>query len=270
MKIYIPSKGRADKISTHHMLQNKDYTVVVHNEEELKSYAGAVNLSNLEVSHQPFSISAQRNWIMENLVKEGDWFCFMDDNIRYLTAIPSPYYEQDALPKKSGMRFLEDNKITADEFISKYVREAIDIAEWQGASFIGFASQHNYFFRTNKWKKISLIVSKLCLMKKDRLRYNEQIQTMDDYEMSIQKMLQDGQVLVNNFIHPVANHNQPGGLGTMKERGNKKVQDCKLLMETYPGLLRYKERKNSVPGGEVCLRFYGTESFKRWKENHVK
>jgi hypothetical protein len=251
------------------MLGEHEYILVLHNDQEKESYLNnpTIRPHSIIVSGQPYSISKQRNWIRDNLIERDEWFICMDDNIKYLTAIPEPYYLKPRLPKVGGLHFLEINKITFKEFLSLIEEQDIPLADGIGASFIGFASQSNYFFRTNKWKSISLIVSKLYLEKKDELRYNEKILTMDDYEFSIQKMIKCGKVLVNNYIHPIGAHNQAGGLGTLRERGNKKVEDCKLIMDLYPNLLRYKNRKNSLPGGEIVLRFYKEKAFNIWRNN---
>ena len=140
-------------------------------------------------------------------------------------------------------------------------------SERAGTGFCGFGTIENYYFRCKKWKTISLICSKCCLVKNDELRYDENILTMDDYDMSIQAMIKYGKVLVNSYVWPNANHNQSGGLGKLSERGDKKVNDCKILMNKYPRLLRYKDRKNSIEGAEVCLRFYSEKQFLNWRNN---
>jgi len=107
---------------------------------------------------------------------------------------------------------------------------------------------------------------KMCLQKKDNIRYDTNIYCIDDYAYSIEAMIKYGKILVNSYVFPVANHNESGGLGKLAERAPNKKKDCDYLMKKYAGLLRYKNRKNSLEGCEVCLRFYKEEQFMNWRE----
>lgn len=276
MKIIIPSYNRALTIKSHKLLENSnfDWKVVVHSAEQFNEYMKIISKERLICSGVEPNISKQRNWIRNNLVKDGEWFCMMDDNIEKFNMFPNPYYMMKTLNRthpefKSLRTILENNYIDAFK-LEECFQESIFKAEEINAAFIGFATIENYFFRNKKWKTISMICSKCCLIKNDELRYDENVLTMDDYEYSIKSMIKYGKVLVNSYIFPNAHHNQSGGLGKLSERAEKKVKDCFYITNKYPGLFRFKNRVNSVPNGEICLKFYKETSFANWRSTCIQ
>lgn len=270
IKIFIPSYQRATKISTPSLLGGVDFKVVLHNNEERESYIKAhPELEpHIIVSGLPPGISAQRQWIKDNLVKDNEWFAMLDDNIRKFNIFPDEIYDNEELVYDASKRFYWEHCYGNAQRLMQCFEETITEAEWRETGFCGFANIDNAFFRRKKWKSIGLIVAKMCLQKKDDLRYDPLIHCIDDYDYSIAAMLKYGSILVNSYVCPIANHNEAGGLGKLEERAPRKREDCKRLMEKYPGLLRYKDRKNSLEGCEVSLRFYSEKSFMKWRESY--
>lgn len=267
MKIFIPSYGRCSSIKTNMLLGNYDYKIILHNEEEKEKYIRCFpELKNkIIVSNMPLGISGQRNWIINNLIEENEWACMMDDNIRNFNKFPEEVYNLENLPYEASKRYSWEHAYCNINELLKAFEETISKAESIGAEYCGFASIDNAFFRKSKWKYISLIVAKMNLIKKTNLRYNEEIKCIDDYEFSIQNLIKNGKVLVNSYIRPVSKHCEAGGLGKLEERAPKKRLDVQYLMNRYPGLLRIKERKNSIEGCEVALRFYSQNSINTWR-----
>lgn len=253
------------------VLNGLDWKIVIHNDEQFNKYKGnpTIPQERLLISGTPLGIQHQRQWILDNCIEKGDWFVMMDDNIKGINKFPEPYYQTETFDKNNkAFRIpFEGNYLSEPDELVKLIMETISKAEKIGANFCGFATIENFFFRSKKWKTVSMICSKFCLVKKTELCYDNDINTMDDYAFSAKHLVRDGKVLVNAYVWPKAVHNQIGGLGLLKERADKKIADCKRLMEKFPGLFRYKARKNSVEGGEIVLRFYNQESVKKWKNS---
>lgn len=282
MQIFIPSCGRAKTIKTHLILKGKvDYKIVVHTDDEACAYLenDTVPSDKIIVSGQPFSISKQRNWILKNLAEPNRFCAMLDDNISAFTAVKEDVYMEEDLQKKYPDPFKKNDVKFKNEFYEQEISfermnlifmELAAKATEVGATFAAFSANRNYYFsRAKKWKYTQLICSKACIIKNDGMMYDENVQTIDDYCMSIQRMIRDGKVLVNAYVWPKSKHNQKGGLGQISERGSKKIEDVKYLLGKYPGLLRIKPRKNSVAGGEVCLRGYG-KFFENWRNEYAK
>lgn len=267
MKIFIPSFNRAATIKTHLLLTGADYKVVLHSEDQKAEYIKhRPELEPYIVVSGVSGISNQRNWIIDNLMTEGEWSCMMDDNIKAFNKFPNDIYNNENLPYEASKRYAWEHTYCDIQTLITHFWETAAKADQIGAEYCGFASIDNAFFRKHKWKFASLVVAKMSLVRKGQLRYNPEIKCIDDYEFSIQNLIKNGKVLVNSYIRPVSTHNNPGGLGTLAERADKKKADVQYLMNKYPGLLRIKNRKNSVEGAEVCLKFYSENGINRWRE----
>lgn len=281
MKIFVPSLNRSDKIKTHKLLNGLDWKIVVHDPLEAAKYHNIAGIPKDRIicSLQPRNISMQRNWILDNLCDPGEWICMMDDNISEFQCVIDEEYKEENLENKYPNHFIKNSeefkqtyrqKMTAER-LHEALEELRNKAEEVGAKFAGFSANENYFYsRGRKWKYYSLICSKACIIKNDGFRYDERIRTIDDYALSCQMLAEEGKTLVNNYIWPKSSHNKKGGLGKLSERGELKRQDCKLLMEKYPGLLRYKKRVNSLEGAEVQLRGFTQSFIKNWRESWMQ
>lgn len=279
VKCYIPSLNRQNKISTHLLLPPElfDWKIVVHDPLQLHQYKQNPTIppERLVCSYAPRNISAQRNWIKENLFGNDAWAAYMDDNIEAFTAVKEDVYHEENLEKLYPEYFKRNNPGFRKEFYAQSIsparllsiyKELIAKCEKINTGFAAFSANENYFFsRNKKWKYIQLICSKACLVKNDELRWDENIRTIDDYDYSCQVMFKYGKVLVNAYVWPKAKHNQVGGLGIMSERSDKRIEDCAYMMDKWPDLLKYKERKNSVPGGEIQLRGFGEKFYNKWR-----
>jgi len=277
MKIYIPSKDRAKTITTHLWLEknNIPYSIVVHNEEQFRMYGQQLSwesFKNVINANCPYGMSVIRQWIRDNLVKDGEWYINMDDNIKYFQSFPSQHYNTEFIDTKNSKNLrktLENHESTRTEF-EDYVEETKVKAESLGVSYCGFATVENYFFRGKKWRTVAYVVGKCILCKKNELSYDQNIIAMDDYGFTAENLLKKGRVLVNNFVKPIANHYQDGGIGTYSERLNAKIEDCAYLMTKYPGLYRYNPKKSGDPRAELQLRFHSERQVEKWRANALQ
>lgn len=267
LPVYVPSKGRSQTISTHALLEGIDYTIVVHNEQEKEAYLKneSISANRLVVSHQPYEISLQRQWIL-NRVPVDSWLIMMDDNIKRFTALEEPYYWEPSVPVEGHVEFRKRfaRPITAQELLH-YIGLDIAYADQVGAHLIGFGHNDNYFYRNKKYSFVGHVVGKLVAVKKSVLQYNPCVFTIDDLEFTAQHLLRFGKVLLNKYIYPVAEHYQPGGLGTYEQREKRRIEDCRYMMHCYPGLYRYKQVPGKHPHQDISFRFYKLEQVQAWR-----
>ena len=150
----------------------------------------------------------------------------------------------------------------------KVCKEMTDFADRYGIYYCGFAVVDNAYFRVKKYRYVGYVISKLALIKKTPLiDYDLKIQAMDDYGYTAENLKIFGRVLINNYIFPVANHYQIGGIGTYEERKPKKIADAKYLMNKYPGLFRYKKKVGCDPKAEIQVRFTNPKQVNLWRKN---
>lgn len=280
MKVYIPSYKRANTIKTHLMLRDSefDYKIIVHTTEELAAYKAnsTIPADRIICSNAPLGVSHQRQWIKDNLCSKGEWYCMMDDNISHFTAVcPEEYFNEDqeklypAPFKKNDNEYrnrVYNQKIDNTRLMEVF-KDTIEHAKGIGAKYCAFASQHNYFFgRSRKWSYWSYAISKAALYEKDDIPYDTNVVAMDDYYYTAENILRYGAVVVNKFVHAVGGHYEEGGIGRYEERQVKKIADCKYLMAKYPGLFRYKVKKNCHPEAELMIRFCYKKQIDAWRK----
>jgi hypothetical protein len=282
MRIFIPTKGRAQTIRTHLAFKGLDYIIVVHNDQEWKKYISnpSVPRGRVVVSGVPtdvFGLTRQREWICNNLADPGEWFLFADDNIKYIEAVPRPWYEEDdytyVYKLFPGTR---KNRPYNKEWSNRFKQHApSDYFHWIcdgmvakanaiGARMAGFGTTTNYFFRSVHWATVRYISGKMYLLKNVGVPYDHTI-SMEDFNNTAEHLARFGKVLINNFVRPAAGHYEAGGMGRLEERTPIRRADCIKLMEKWPGLFRYKKLKATPPKTDLAIKLHNEEQVAAWR-----
>lgn len=276
MPIYVPSYKREKTIATTRWLDRSGipYQVLLHDGEAADAYveAGNVKAKNIIVTDQPRGVTNQRNWMVDNLARPNQWYISLDDNIHYMNRVVDDYYNMRKLnvddPKITQDDF--EYPMTAKEFLEKLEQDIL-IAEKIKAEYVGFATVNNYYFNSKKYKPVGYVISKAVAIKYAGLRYDKNLEAMEDFGYCAEQLVKNNCVLINSWIKPIANHYEPGGIGTYEERVPRKIVDCAYLMKKYPGLFRYKVKKGCHPKAELQFRFHSIEQIINWKkENNIK
>lgn len=249
MNIYIPSYNRPTTHSTYHLLAKNGIPskVVVHTEQYAEYLAGGVPEADLIVSgaHADlFNLAKHRNWIIENLVKDGEWHIQMSDDAESFSWVVPEFYNKSEIAKADITNEMFNAPFNFLDF-KTLIFELMTEAEKKKAYYAGFAITKNAFYRSRKWQYRGLVDGRFVLIKKSELRYDENIFTIDDYQFSAANLLRFGAVVRNNFFCPEFKRYGEGGIGSQQTRFEKKKKDCEYLLKKYPFLFKYhKQRKN--------------------------
>lgn len=271
--IYVPSYGRSNTIKTTRWLDKSklDYKVLLHTPQCADEYiqAGIIKSKNIIVTDQPKGVTNQRNWVVDNLAKRHEWYISLDDNIDEMKRVVDAYYDKKKLnvddPRINQQDF--NQRMSAAEWMEKLI-EDIDVAEKINAEYIGYATVDNYFFNSKKYKPVGYVISKAVAIKYEGLRYDENLEAMEDFGYCASQLVKNNCVLINSWIKPVAGHYEKGGIGTYEQRVPRKIKDCVYLMKKYPELFRYKEKKGCHPKAELQIRFNNPAQVMAWKKQH--
>ncbi len=270
-KIAIPSYGRAATINTPLLIPRNyaDYAVIVHTEAEAVWYRknGLFLPSQVKVTGCAPGIARQRNWILENLVNPGEWVLMLDDNIAAFERVVDPLYNEEEihmgrLPMKVWHNLFK-RKIFFDALVPALL-ESIERAEAIGARLVGFASNDNPLFNKRKWRDVGLVVTKMALVKRTGLRFDENLTAKDDLGFTCENLKRVGKVLVNSFVRPVAAHYAEGGIGNQAVRAQASIRDAAYLVKKYPGLVRINGKRKPV-GSEISLTMHSTAQVEKWR-----
>lgn len=273
MKIFIPSWGRPATICTHKLIDGYGYNIVVHSREDALWYAKnpSIKPGRLVTSGLGYGHAAHRNWVLNNLVKDGEWIVMADDNITGLWRVQEPWYNQDRVPTETmDSRFWHNafqHPMSWKVFMEKLVSEDIPEAEKRGAKLIGYATNTSPLFRKNKYRDVGYVKGKLFAMKKTSLRMDENLLSKVDFEFTAANLYHIGRVLINNFIFPVAPHFAKGGIGTVHERTPLNLFGCKYLMEKYPGLFAYETKPGRQNFSEVRFKITSLAGIEKWQKS---
>jgi hypothetical protein len=151
---------------------------------------------------------------------------------------------------------------------NEIIKEDIKIAEQIKAEYVGFATVDNYFFNAKKYKPVGYVISKAVAIKYDGLRYDKNLEAMEDFGYCAEQLIKNNCVLINSWIKPVAGHYEQGGIGTYEQRVPRKVKDCEYLMRKYPNFFRYKVKKDCHPRAELQIRFNNPNQIINWKNEN--
>tara|TARA_R110002153_G_C13321802_1_gene497167 strand:+ start:1462 stop:2301 length:840 start_codon:yes stop_codon:yes gene_type:complete len=271
--IYVPSYNRSATIKTTKWLDatNVPYKVLLHSTECAEAYLkeGIVKEKDIIVTNAPFGVTSQRNWIVDNLAVKGEWYISLDDNIRGMKRVVDQHYGKKKLDVQSpDIKQADFNQsFTAEEYV-KLVEQDISVAETIRAEYIGYATVDNYFFNSKKYKPVGYVISKACAVKYQGLKYDHNLEAMEDFGYCASQLVKNNCVLINSWIKPVAGHYEEGGIGTYENRVPRKIKDCVYLMDKYPDLFRYKEKKGCHPKAEIQLRFHSPKQVIQWKKEY--
>lgn len=274
MRVFIPSYNRANAINSHRLFAGCDVTVVLQDEQQVTAYreAGHVNDGTRIVTSNVKGIAAQREFIHNELATEGEWYVSIDDNVKALTGVPKPYYDEPEINtarkgKEEFWRTQFSTQLLPKQFM-EMAEDTVRHAEEVGAHYCTMAVVDNAYFRQQKFRYVGATVGKLAILHRsieNKGFWDKSIVAIDDYQYGAEQVFQHGKVVINNFIFPKAKHYQAGGLGTYSERSAARRGDVERLMNTYPDYFRVKDRKGFDAGTELAVRLTSAKQVEQWR-----
>lgn len=194
MKIYIPSKGRAGKVTTIDVLGGIDATIVcpLSEAEEYKKYYKSVLACPDEIK----GITATRNWILNNTNER--WNLQIDDDAEGVY-----YYEGCA------MKRLKTKEEVAKLFLNMFV-----LAEDMGTNLWGLqlAGDKKFYREYSPFSLSSVIGANLFGIVNDGQRFDERLRVKEDYDFCLMSLYRHKKVLRNNkYFIRVAHLTNAGG-----------------------------------------------------------
>lgn len=266
--IFVVSKGHPQRVHTFKWLNTLGlpYTVVVHTRAQATQIMQLVNDDVDIVITKKEYLFENRNFILRNLVKKGQWYIGMDDNIQRINKVSSDYYGKErvdghAKPKKADT-WRQVYRTDATRELLALMHELINECNLVGTTYGGFASMENPFFRMRHWSYRRFVKSKLYVMRNDGQRFQGIFG--HDSRMSVETVVKYGCVAVNNFVHPVHKMYEQGGLGHITERRPILNKHLNEIVKQYPGLVQIGH------GANTALRFRITSDagLTKWRAEH--
>lgn len=239
-KIYTFYYDRTDA-TTSAALKGIPHTVIFHDEKKKEAFK-KISTGKLLATGLPRGLAKQRNKALK-LSKKGEWLIFCSDDFEKVTGVKPSMIKQlkpaDSSEVEGFDKLITKNELTMAELMDLTLY-LINKAEASGASMVGFASNENPFYLKKKYRYKGLVDGRFYAIKNEGILFDEEIQTIDDHDISAAYQAAGKKVIVLNWVCPRFGRYKAGGYGTLKDREAQKIKDCKRLMERYPGVFKFK------------------------------
>lgn len=258
MKTFVFTYDRFDTISTSQWLGKHPHTVLCHTVEQRKQFVEAGRVGGkLVATGRPKGLSNNRNYALDQL-KAGEWALFLVDDLNYIVRYENYFtYKGDKLnvhgTNLNIARKLFKHPCTASEFF-KICEETIVEAERRNVHLVGFSLTDAPLFRRNKWSHRGLADGRCWLVKKSSLRFDENVQLIDDVCFTALNIKHFGSVLINNWVLPSCKRYTKGSFGSIEQRMPQRLKECRYLVEHYPDQVRYADKVGWPDGSHVALK----------------
>ena len=255
MKIIIFTYDRYDSITTSEYFKEHEHIVLCHSEKMKSKYLEHGRIYGKLIStEEPKGLANNRNYAV-SLMKEGEWAMFISDDLenvyKYKHLETAKY---DVIPEEIDPNKSFNDTISAEQLI-EISKQEIKYWESKNIYLSGYASNENGFFLKKKKRDWSLVDGRCILVKKSNLKFDKNTQLVDDYSFTALNMKHFGKVNINQWVIPKCRRYTKGAYGSIEQRMDQKLRECKYLVETYPDLIRYADKTNHVKGSHIKFRY---------------
>lgn len=257
MKKFIFTYDRYDKISTSRYLSSTPHIVLCHTEEQKQAFIKAGNIhGEIIATGQPKGLSNNRNFALD-MMADGEWAVFWVDDLISNTYLNNykQYDSQLGIDSTNQPFFRKEFKTEcASEMFDSICNETIEHAESKGFALCGFSLTDNPLFRNKQYSYWCLADGRCWLVKKTKLRFDTNVQLIDDTCFTALNLKTFGGIVVNNWVLPLCERYTAGSFGSIPQRMEQKKLECKYLVETYPDFICYAEKVGWETGSHVKIR----------------
>lgn len=261
MKVFVFGYNRYDSMTTSKMFEDEDipHTVLIHTEEAREQFIqhGTAKPERLMVTGNPKGLAFQRNTALDMMVN-GEWALFMVDDLKDVTELRNYDKVREAslpITTKNQSHYAERFRtpITMKQFMVRATQLAKK-CEQSKANLGGFAGINNPLYRSRHYSYNVLADGRAWVVRKTHLRFDENVQLIDDLCWTALNIKHFGVVVVDQWVLPDCRRYTAGAFGSIEERLPQKMAEAAYLVKTYPELIAFKEKAGWPYGSHVVLR----------------
>lgn len=262
MRTFVFAYNRFADMTTSLMLTEAgiDHTVLCHTEEQKQQFIehGTAQEKDLLVTNNERGLAYQRNYALD-LVENGEWVVFLVDDFKEITE----YSDYDklkvaALPitmKNTSYFAKKFNKQVGMKTLYKRITNNIKKAEEKGINLVGFASNGNPLFRRKHYQYWGLVDGRAWAIKKTKLKFDLNVQLIDDICWSVLNLKYFGAVLIDNWVRPEClRYTKDASFGSIEQRLFQKMIEADYLVTTYPEYVMIAKKPNWADGSHVKIK----------------
>lgn len=246
MKIFVFAYNRYDTMTTSLMLSNEniEHYVLCHSKEDAEKFKdnGVIGkTATLIPTLNPKGLTLQRNFALD-MLENGEWSLFLNDDCVRITRYKYYFSKMNEIPNiydNIGKDFLQP--ISFEEFI-RNCKSLIGISGNTKIHLIGFASNGNSMFRMKRRSFQSLIDGRCIIVKKGDIRFDTNVNVLEDHYWTAKNLERYGMVLRDNWILPDFSRNTKGGFGSIDERTPLLQKEAKYIKDMFPYLFDFHDK----------------------------
>lgn len=259
MKFFIFTYDRYDSITTSEFFKDVPHTVLCHTEQQKAEFLkhGRIHTPDFIATGKERGLAYNRNVALD-MMDKGEWAVFFVDDlidITYLDGYETETATSFDITPKNAKEFKTrlDKKCTPQDFMNA-VQRNIQYAESLGLALVGFSLTPNPMFRRNRYSHWALADGRCWVVKKTHLRFDENVQLIDDTCWTAKNLEFFGGVVVDNWVLPLCKRYTKGAFGSIEERMPQKLRECAYLVEKYPGQIAFADKAGWPKGSHVRIR----------------
>tara|TARA_R110002012_G_scaffold171535_1_gene336336 strand:+ start:1435 stop:2151 length:717 start_codon:yes stop_codon:yes gene_type:complete len=226
-KVYIPSKGRAGKVTSHKLFL-ESFIVCPNSEvDDYKKHHENV----IGVPNKIKGITATRNWILE--YNKDDYQIQVDDDARSFHK-----YEKTKL-----VRFTDPERIDTILNTMFLITEEIGFKVWG----LAMAADYKFYRPYSPFTTQGVVGANIIGIINNPLRFDERLRVKEDYDYSMQHIYKYGGVVrTHKFgIDVIHLTNEGGCVGYRTKEVELQAYDT-LLNKYGPSVVKFQDNKNFV------------------------
>ncbi len=226
-KVYIPSKGRAGKVTSHNLFLDSH---IVCPDSEVKDYKKH-HEKVIGVPDEVKGITPTRNWILDH--NKSNYHIQVDDDARSFHK-----YEKTEL-----VRFTEPERIDSILNTMFLMTDEIGYKVWG----LAMASDYKFYRPFAPFSTQGIVVANLIGIIKNPLRFDERLRVKEDYDYSMQHIYKYGGVLRTHKygIDVIHLTNEGGCVGYRTKEVELQAYDT-LLKKYGSSVVKFQDNKNFV------------------------
>lgn len=284
-KLIMVTKAHLPRLHTHKMIldpmvtEQFDVIAVTHGPAEAARLR-ALGFKDVVASGIPLDVGItgmvqMRDFVIDNVVDNGEWYISVDDNIARFTRVANPYYLEDRCPVDAcgvDWREVYGTPMTPAEFV-EINQELISRCEESATILGGVGMLENPFFRPKKWMMPKYVKGKWYVHKNDDVPYrlDPKVMIMSDWVKTLDTISRYGRTVVNDYAAALHMSWEDGGIGSMEYRMDARRTTLPWILEYFDGLVttpsNYKEGWGNL---RLCKRGNSLQKWRKiWAETHT-
>tara|TARA_R100000426_G_scaffold5344_3_gene7538 strand:- start:1415 stop:2131 length:717 start_codon:yes stop_codon:yes gene_type:complete len=233
-KTFLMYYDRYENNTTSRML-DFEHTILCH--ENADKFKNISKKATIIETNLPTGIQNNFNYALRTL-DYGEWAIFLSDDLI------------------GGRKFNEEKYDFVEcsvDVVLKNLTDTIEKADKMGVEFVGMSSTGNAFYVKSSYSYYGLVDTRCCAIKKSEFLFHPNIGCIPDYYCTAYHMKKNGKNLILNTFYLDFERYTDGGLGSIDNRLEQKMQEIKIMQKLFPDNVTIVDKPNHPRGSHIRL-----------------